>query len=167
MLSPFQRKNFPKIRGCVRKPVPNLNDKEKYVVYYCNLKLYVGLGMVIKKVHLVVQFEQSCWMKPYIDLNTEKRREATLNDDQAGKDFFKLMNNAVFGKSMENLRKRINFELVISRKMALKRMAKPNFKREKKFREDLVGIHLTKPVLLLTITGHNIWNFSDSVYKTF
>ena len=62
-----------------------------------------------------MQFEQSCWMKPYIDLNIEKRKEATVRGDDAAKDLFKLFNNAVFGKTMENLRKRINFEVVTSR----------------------------------------------------
>ena len=103
--------------------------------------------MKIKQIHRVMQFEQSCWMKPYIDLNTEKRKEATIRGDKAGKDLFKLFNNAVVGKTMENLRKRINFEVVTSRKVALKRIAKPNFKRVKIFREDLVGIHMVKPVL--------------------
>ena len=95
-----------------------------------------------------MQFEQSCWMKPYIGLNTEKQKEATMRGDKAGKDLLKLFNNAVFGKTMENLRKRINFEVVTPRKVALKRIAKPNFKRVKTFREDLVGIHIFKPVLV-------------------
>ena len=102
MLSPFQRKYFPSIRGSVRKLFSNLNSKEKYAVHYRNLQLYVGLGMKIKKIHRVMQFEQSCWMKPYIDLNTEKRKEETMRGDKAGKDLFKLFNNAVFVKTMEN-----------------------------------------------------------------
>ena len=61
-------------------------------------------------------------MNPYIDLNTEKRKEATVRNDKAGKDLFKLFTNAVFGKTMENLRKRIHLEVVTSRKVALKRM---------------------------------------------
>ena len=63
-----------------------------------------------------------------------------MRGDKAGKDLFKLLNNAVFGKTLENLRKRINFEVVTSRKVALKRIAKPNFKRVKISREDLIGI---------------------------
>ena len=87
-------------------------------------------------------------MKPYIDLNTEKSKEATVRNDKAGKDLFKLFNNGVFGKTMENLRKQINFEEVTSRKVALKRIAKTNFQRAKIFCEDLVGIHMAKPVLV-------------------
>ena len=105
--------------------------------------------MKIKKIHRVMQFEQSCWMKPYIDLNTEKRKEATMRGEKAGKDLFKLFNNAFFGKTMENLKKRINFDVVTSRKVALKRIAKPNFKSVKIFREDLVGIHMVKPILVM------------------
>ena len=148
MLSPFQRNHFPPIRPSVRKLVPNLRNKKKYVVHYRNLQLYVSLGMKIKKIHRVMQFEQSCRMNLYIDLNTEKRKEATARGDKAGKDLFKLLNNGVFGKTMENLRKRINFEVVTSRKIALIMIAKPNFKRAKIFREDLV-VHIAKPVLLM------------------
>ena len=140
MLSQFQQNNFPPIRGSVKKLVPNLQDKTKYVIHYHNLQLYVSLGMKIKNVHRIIQFEQSSWMKPYIELNTELRKEAVRKGDKVGKDLFKLMNNAVFGKTMENLRKRIDFEVVMSRKIALKRIAKPNFQRIKKFREDLVEI---------------------------
>ena len=106
MLSPFQRKHFPPIYGSVRKLVPNLHNNKKYVVHYRNLQLYISLGMKIKKIHRVMQFEQSCWMNPYIDLNTEKRKEATKRGDDAAKNIFQLCNNAVFVKTMENPRKR-------------------------------------------------------------
>ena len=76
---------IPTIRGSVRKLVPNLNQKEKYVIHYRNLQLYVSLGLRIKKVHSVIQFEQSCWMKPYIDLYIEKRKEAIRKGDKVGK----------------------------------------------------------------------------------
>ena len=149
MLSPFQREHFPSICVPVRKLVPNLHNKKKYVVHYRNLQLYVSLRMKIKKIHRVMQFEQSCWMKPYIDLNTEKRKEATGRKEKAGKDPFKLFNNAVFGKAMENLQRRINFQVVTSRKVALTWIVTPNFQRTKIFREDLVGIHMAKPVLVM------------------
>ena len=175
MLSPFQRSRFPKLNGSVRKLVPNLHNKEKYVLHYQNLQLYASLGMKMKKIHRIIQFEQLSWLKPYIDLNTMKRKEAVDRGDKVGKDLFKLFNNAMFGKTMENLRKRINFEIVTTRKAALKRIAKPNFQRVKKFREDLVGIHMAKPVLVLNrpiqvgfavldLSKYHMYNFHYNIW---
>ena len=88
-------------------------------------------------------------MMQYIALNTEKRKEETMRGTDAAKDLFKLFNNAVYGKTMENLRKRIHFGVVTSRKVAMKRIAKPSFKRAKIFREDLVGVYMAKPVFVM------------------
>ena len=95
--------------GDVKKLIPNLGSKTNYVVHYRNLQLYLSLGMKLTKIHRVLEFKQSDWMKKYIDFNTEKRMNAA-NDFE--KDFFKLMINSVYGKTMENLRKRINVRLV-------------------------------------------------------
>ena len=89
--------------------IPNLGNKTNYVVYYRNIQLYLSLGMKLKKIHRVLEFKQSDWMKKYIDFNTEKRMNAA-NDFE--KHFFKLMINSVRGKTMENLLKRINVRLV-------------------------------------------------------
>ena len=86
----------------VEKLVPNLRDKNHYVLHYRNLQLYLGLGMKLKKVHRALRFEQSPWMEPYIRMNTELRKQATSAFE---KDLYKLANNSVFGKTMENLRK--------------------------------------------------------------
>ena len=79
----------------VKKLVPNLMSKSKYVLHYRNLQLYISLGMKIKQVHRVFEFNQKSWMAPYIKMNTELRKAAKSDFE---KDFFKLMNNSVFGK---------------------------------------------------------------------
>ena len=91
--------------GTVPNLVPNLSSKTKYIVQYHSLKLYLSLGLRVTKVHRVLTFTQSAWLKPYIDFNTGKRTQASNGFE---KDFFKLMNNSVFGKTVENLRKRVH-----------------------------------------------------------
>ena len=136
MLSPFQRKNFPeKQKSTTTKLAPNLREKVQYVTHYRNLQFYLSQGLVLKKIHRVLSFTQSCWLEKYIDFNTRQR---TLAKNSFGKDFFKLLNNAVFGKTQENLRNRINVEVVTNRKLALKRACKPNLKRSYSIHKDLV-----------------------------
>ena len=99
--------------GDVKKLIPNLGNKTKYVVHYRNLQLYLSLRMKLTKIYRVLKLKQPDWMKKYIDFNTEKRMGAT-NDFE--KYFFKLMINSVYGKTMENLRKRINVRFVNNKK---------------------------------------------------
>ena len=99
--------------GLVHKLIPTLKNKEQYVLHFGNLQLYTNLGLKVTQVHIVLEFNQAPWMKPYIDFNTHKRINAKNAFD---KDFFKLMNNSVFRKTMENLRKRVDVRLVTNEK---------------------------------------------------
>ena len=102
--------------------------------------------MKLTKIHRVLKFKQSDWMKKYIDFNTEKRMNAA-NDFE--KDFFKLMINSVYGKTMENLRKRINVRLVNNEKGFLKYTSRPTYITHKFFGKDYAAIHEIKTVLIL------------------
>ena len=101
MLSGYCKKIAEKYKisiGQVKKLIPTLKSKEKYVLHYRNLQLYLNLGFNLTNVHKVLEFDQSPWLKQYIDFNTEKRKHAK---NPFEKDFFKLVNNSVFGKTME------------------------------------------------------------------
>ena len=97
--------------------INTLVPKKNYVVHYRNLKHYLLKGLTLKRVHRILEFKQSAWMKPYIDFNTQKRKEAT---NEADKNLFKLLNNAVYGKTMENMRKRIKIRITKTQKDFLK-----------------------------------------------
>ena len=149
MLSKYRGKMADKYQikvGDVKKLIPNLGIKKNYVIYYRNLQLYLSLGMKLTKIHRVLKFKQSDWMKKYIDFNTKKRMYAA-NDFE--KDFFKLMINSVYGKTMENLRKRINVRLINNAKDFLKYTSRPTCISQKIFGKDYAAIHETKLVLML------------------
>jgi hypothetical protein len=136
-----------KFTKCV-KLVPNLYNKERYVLHYRNLKLYHSLGLRVTKIHRAVRFRQEAWMAPYIQLNTTLRAKASSEFE---KDFFKLMNNSVFGKTMENLRKRIRVDLVRGDETDKMRrlVADPAYISHKIFNDDLAAVHSVKSTLKL------------------
>ena len=129
----------------VEKLIPKLGDKEKYIVHYENLKQYLSLGLKLTNIHRGIQFKESQWLEKYIALNTEL---GTAAANEFEKDFFKLMNNSVFGKTMENIRNRVDVKLVNDKKRAEKLSDKPNFNHCNIFSEDLVAIHMKKTRLV-------------------
>ena len=135
-----------KCKNGVEKPIPNLRDKKNYVTHYKNLIQDLKLGMKLKRIHKGIKFIESEWMKPYIDMNTELRTNAKNNFE---KDHYKLMNNAVFGKTMENIRNRVNVKLVNNEEKARKLIAKPNYKSCKIFSENLISVHMKKTSLVM------------------
>ena len=152
--------------GDVKSLVPNLGSKTKYVIHYRNLQMYLSLGMKLTKTFRGLKFKQSDWMKKYIDFNTEKRKNAT-NDFE--KDFFKSIINSVYGKTIENLRKRINVRLVNNKKDFLKYTSRPTYVTHKLFDKDYAAIQEIKPVLVLnkpiyigfTVLDLSKWNMYD------
>ena len=156
--------------GDVKKLIPNLGRKTNYVVHYRNLHLYLSLGMKMTKIHKVLKFKQSDWIKKYIDFNTEKRMNAA-NDFE--KDFFKLKINFVYGKAMGNLRKRINVRLVINAEDFLKHTSKPTYITHKIFGKNYAAIHEIKPVIIFnspiyigfTILVLSKWKMDDFHYN--
>ena len=114
--------------GGVNKLVLNLGNKSKYVAHYRNLHLHLSLGMKSTKVQRILGFKQSDWLKKYIEKHAAK---SAANSFEKG--FLKLMNNSVFGKTMENLRKRITVKLINNVKDYVKCISKPSFILEKIF----------------------------------
>ena len=130
----------------VKKLIPNLRHKNNYVIHYKNLMQCLRLGMKLKKIHRGIKFIESAFLKPYIDKNTKLRTQAKNNFE---KDFFKLMNNSVFGKTMENIRNRVNVKLVDAGEQFKKLAAKPNYKSRIIFNENLVSVHMKKTSLTM------------------
>ena len=130
----------------VKKLIPNLRHKNNYVVHYKTLMQYLNLGMELKKIHRGIKFIECDFLKPYIDKNTNLRIQAKNNFE---KDFFKLMNNSVFGKTMENIRNRVNVKLVDAGEQFKKLTAKPNYESRKIFNENLVSVHMKKTSLTM------------------
>ena len=112
-----------KTKKC-EKLVCTVQNKKNYVVHINALKQVLNQGLILKKVHRPIQFNQEVWLKPYIDMNTKLRKEAK-NDFE--KDFFKLMNNAVFRKTMENVRKHRDIKLVTANGKRSKLVSEPNY----------------------------------------
>ena len=151
----------------VKKLIPNLRHKNNYVIHYKNLMQCLRLGMKLKKIHRGIKFTEAAFLKPYIDTNVKLRTQAK-NDFE--KDFFKLMNNSVFGKTMENIRNRVNVKLVDTGEQFKKLAAKPNYESRKIFNENLVSVHMKKTSLTMNkpvYLGMSILDLSKTVMFDF
>ena len=130
----------------VKKLVPNLRDKKGYVIHIRAFDQALTHGLILERIHRAIEFDQSAWMKTYIDFNTQLRTEAT-NDFE--KDFFKLMNNAVFGKMMENIRKHRSIKLIMTEERHLKTVMHHNFKSGVHFDENFMGCEMGKTKVVM------------------
>ena len=135
----------------VEKLVANLHDKIDYVIHIRNLKQTLNHGLVLERVHKVIKLNQNAWLKPYIDMNTDLRKKAK-NDFE--KDFFKLMNNVVFGKTMENVRKRINIKLATTERRRNYLVSEPNYHTTKFLTKKLLAIEMKKTEILVNKHVH-------------
>lgn len=131
------------------KLVPNLNDKSNYVLHYLTLQMAIAQGLKLKKVHKILKFVQSKWLKPFIDFNTEKRKNAQNAFESK---LYKGFSNSTYGKSIENVRKRRNVKLLNSwngRYGAKVHIAKPNFKNLVIFNENLIAVEMFQQEILM------------------
>ena len=129
-----------------KKLILNVMDKTCYVVHIRNLKYYLEMGLKLKQIHRTIKFKQSEWLKPWIDFNTTKRKQST---NEFYKDLFKLMNNAVFGKTMEDVRSHQEFELVDNIVRLEKCLNNPTLKNRHIINDSLVGVEKIKQVVKL------------------
>jgi hypothetical protein len=124
-----------------RKLLLTQYDKYRYPVHFKILKFYLKMGMKLEKVHHVIRFRQKRWLKPYIDYNSKKRSQAA-NDFE--KDYYKLKNNSLYGKTMEDVRKRMDYKLIHSREEFDKLQVKPLFHSRDIITDDLIGVKMLK-----------------------
>ena len=151
----------------VEKLVPNLSNKKNYVIHIQALNQALQHGLRLDRIHQVIEFDQSPWLKTYIDFNTQLRTAATNNFE---KDFFKLMNNSVFGKTMENIRKHRNIKLVTTEEKYLHTVIRLNFKSGVLFGENLMGCEMGKIKVVmnkLVYLGQAILDLSKIVMYEF
>ena len=155
------------LEGKVEKLTQNLRDKEAMVLHGKNLQLYLSLGIKLKLIRRGLKFAEKDFMKKYIELNTALRSQAK---NEFEKTFFKLMNNSVFGKTMENVRNRVTIELVKDAERAAKLVNKPDFEELKIFDEFLIAVKrrttkvkMNKPVYV----GMSILDLSKTLMFSF
>ena len=130
----------------VEKLAANLHDKTEYVMHIRNSKQELNNGLVLKKVHRVIKFNRNSWLKPYIDIKTELRKKAKKDLE---KHYFRLMNNVVFGKTMENVRKDRDIKLAATERRRNYLVSEPNFHTKNFFTENLLAIEMKITEILM------------------
>ena len=159
--------------GKASKLVASLNDKTRYVIHEMNLKQAVDSGLILTKIHRVVEFNQRPWMKDFIDFNINKRKESK---NEFEKSFFKIMCNATYGRTLMNLRKRQNISLINDATKLNDCVKKPDFISSKIFNENLVAVHNIKQKLymnqpiyvgfsILDLSKYHMYNFHYGFVK--
>ena len=126
--------------------VTNLHDKTKYDIHIRIFKQALTHGLIMKKVHRVIKFNQRAWLKPYFEMNIKLRQKSKNNFE---KEFFKLMNNAVFGKTIQNVRKHRNGKSVTTAKNRNYLISRPNYHTTKFFTEKLLAIEMRKSPIFI------------------
>jgi hypothetical protein len=166
MIPPCKNAKTPKL-------IANVNDKKRYIVHYRTLKQAIQNGLMVMQTHRILKFNQSRWLKTYIDFNTDLRNKSKT---KFGRDTFKLIINAVFGKTMENVENRKDIKLITSwensqgKVGARALIARPNFKSRTVFTEDLVAIHMGKLKIVYNkpiYIGFSILDISKTVIYDF
>ena len=142
--------------GAVKKLVLNLMNKNNHVIHYRNLQQCLKLGMKLKKKHRILKFKQKDWMKPYTEFNTQKRKEAT---NEAEKNYFKLLNNAVYGKTLENMRKKIKIRTEKNSQDFVSHITRPTCVNWKVFENNLAAKKRKENIINLKQT-HICWIYS-------
>ena len=139
------RAQYDNIRNDLQaKLIPNLMNKKRYVLHYRNLRFYLEHGLILKHVHQAIKFHQSRWMKNYVKLNQDNR---ILAQNEVEQEFFKLMNNSLFGKTCENQKKRTQIKLVNDRQKFQDLVNKPNFMDCRRFTDNLAAVEMQKTSL--------------------
>lgn len=180
---PFAPEKFIPPGGKSPKLIANLYDKYNYVIHYLHLKECIAQGLILKKIHRAIAFTQDNFLKKYIDLNTSLRQAAQTRFEQ---DFFKLLNNSIFGKTLENKRNQTDVRLttfwgdetnITKKKYGAERLiSQPNFQRLTIFSENCVAVQLrlSKIILdrplyigftVLELSKSHLYNFHYSVIK--
>ena len=169
MLSPYAKELCDAQRPWTptEKLIPNLMNKTNYVTHYRNLQFYVKHGLVVTKIHRILSFSQSAWLKPWINLCTRQRMIARSDFES---DLAKLQANATFGKTMENVRNRVNVRLIVDPNKLTKAISKPSFRQSEIINPDLVmvrgaraQIKLNKPIAV----GFSVLELSKLVMYEF